>query len=213
MKAIKKYENWVTFQSTHKIWMDTNGRPQIRDVEDRAMMARMHLIPFPASLSDAEVDRELPERMATKEAEGILAWLVAGAGKWFKDRLGRPEEAIAARDKWRDEMESEDPWENVVRDWIAGKEDEFSGTTASLCGERFTFSISAILFGAFNINPAHQDEKGTGHSARVGKIISRITDESDSPIYERFRLPRPDRGWAYRRITGKQPLTRNPSAV
>lgn len=198
VKAIKKYENWATFTATHKIWMDTNGRPKIRDTDDNAMMNRMHLIPFPASLSDEEIDRELPNRLVTDEASGILTWLVQGAMKWHKDGLERPDEAVAARDSWRDQMEQDDPWKFAIGNWIITKEKEYYASFDYIeQGKPFEFTVEQIMSGALSIKTEHQDDRGGNHSARVGRVLGKITDINDKPLFERQRKPRPERTWFY----------------
>lgn len=99
IKAVRKYENPITFDETHKLWMDANHRPDVRGV-DAAIWNRLHLIPFDVTIPDGEIDRELPAKLQT-EAEGILAWMVAGAQRWYTEGLGRPAEVSAAGEEWR----------------------------------------------------------------------------------------------------------------
>lgn len=200
VKAIKKYENWVSFAATHKIWMDTNGRPSF-EAEDNAMMNRMHLIPFPASLAESDVDRTLPDALVRDEACGILAWLVRGAVKWYKDRLRRPDEAVAARDQWRDQMEVDDPWMTVISDWIVAEEMKFMETSRSFGADSFfDFTVAEILSGPLKIPPKDQDGHGKADTMRVGKILGRFKSADDKPQFERYRRPAAPRLWAYRRI-------------
>ena len=45
IRAIRKYENPISFPETHKLWMDANHRPTVRD-DGAAIWDRLHLIPF-----------------------------------------------------------------------------------------------------------------------------------------------------------------------
>jgi len=99
IKAVRKYENPITFEETHKLWMDANHKPDVRGV-DAAIWSRLHLIPFDVTIPPEEIDRDLPGKLET-EAEGILAWMVAGAMRWYADGLGRPPEVSAAGEEWR----------------------------------------------------------------------------------------------------------------
>ena len=45
IKATRKYENPIEFAETRKLWIDTNRKPTIRDVDDKATF-RLHPIPF-----------------------------------------------------------------------------------------------------------------------------------------------------------------------
>jgi putative DNA primase/helicase len=99
IKAVRKYENPITFYESHKLWVDANHRPDVRGV-DAAIWNRLHLIPFDVTITPEEIDRELPAKLAA-EAEGILAWMVAGAMRWYAEGLGRPPEVSAAGEEWR----------------------------------------------------------------------------------------------------------------
>lgn len=100
IKAVRKYENPIEFLETFKIWLDTNTRPDISDADDRALVNRLHPVPFETSIPEGEIDRALPDKLFA-EAEGILAWMVEGARRWYASGLQRPTEITAARDQWQ----------------------------------------------------------------------------------------------------------------
>lgn len=102
IKAVRKYENPIEFDETHKLWLDTNRRPRLRDADDDATLKRLHPIPFTVSIPEAEQDKSLPEKLLA-EAPGILVWLAAGALTWYDRGLERPPEILAAREQWRSE--------------------------------------------------------------------------------------------------------------
>jgi putative DNA primase/helicase len=102
IKAARKYENPIEFPETHKLWMDTNRKPNIRDADDRATFNRLHPIPFTVTI--AKIDRDMPAKLL-REAEGILAWAVLGAVLWHQSGLNRPAEVDAARNQWRSEVD------------------------------------------------------------------------------------------------------------
>jgi putative DNA primase/helicase len=104
IKGVRKYENPIEFPETHKLWIDTNRKPTIRDADDRATFNRLHPIPFTVRIPKDRIDRDLPQKLLA-EAEGILAWLVAGAKAWFQSGLGKPPEVQAANDQWRSESD------------------------------------------------------------------------------------------------------------
>ncbi|HYI92886.1 MAG TPA: phage/plasmid primase, P4 family [Bryobacteraceae bacterium] len=103
IKAVRKYENPIEFLETHKLWMDCNHKPRITG-SDNAIWNRLHLIPYTVTIPADEIDRELSTKL-TSEAEGILAWLVEGAKRWYAEGLGRPLEIEAAVQDYRDEMD------------------------------------------------------------------------------------------------------------
>ena len=104
IKAVRKYENPIEFAETHKLWMDTNRKPTIKDADDRATFSRLHPIPLLVRIPKAQIDRDMPRKLL-EEAEGILAWAVEGAKLWHESGLSKPPEVQAANEKWRSEMD------------------------------------------------------------------------------------------------------------
>ena len=80
-------DNWQ-FEPTHKIFLATNHKPEIRDINN-AIWRRVRLIPFNVTIPDAEQDRQLPEKLKD-EWTGILKWAVEGCLKWQQEELGLP---------------------------------------------------------------------------------------------------------------------------
>jgi putative DNA primase/helicase len=103
IKAVRKYENPIEFEETHKLWMDTNRKPIIGD-DDRATFSRLHPIPFSVQIPKDRIDRELRSKLL-QEAEGILAWAVSGARGWHESGLTRPPEIEAESQKWRSDSD------------------------------------------------------------------------------------------------------------
>lgn len=100
IKAVRKYENPFEFYETHKLWIDGNHKPTVRGT-DQAIWNRLRLMPFNVKIADADIDRALPEKLLA-EAEGIFAWAVAGATRWYRERLGNPEVIESATRNWRE---------------------------------------------------------------------------------------------------------------
>jgi putative DNA primase/helicase len=103
IKATRKYENPVEFPESHKLWIDANHLPVVKGT-DNAIWNRLHPIPFTVTIPKAEQDRNLRNKLLA-EAEGILAWAVAGAVRWHQEGLGKPPEVEQAGTAWR--MESD----------------------------------------------------------------------------------------------------------
>ena len=104
IRAVRKYQNPFTFTATHKLWMDTNRRPVIRDAADTATFARLHPIPFDVTIPPEEIDKNLGTKLLT-EAPGIVTWLVNGAHQWYATGLPKPEEVEQATRAWREECD------------------------------------------------------------------------------------------------------------
>jgi putative DNA primase/helicase len=103
INACRKYENTISFPETHKLWIDANFAPELSATDDAAWN-RLQLIPFEVTIPKAEQDHTLKTKLLV-EAEGVLAWLVAGAVNWYRNGLQKPASVEIATKAWRDEMD------------------------------------------------------------------------------------------------------------
>ena len=94
---------WFDFKPTHKLWLSTNHKPEVRGT-DNAIWRRIRLIPWSVTIPPAERDRKLPERLGT-ELPGILAWVVQGCLSWRREGLRAPDEVRRATNEYRTEMD------------------------------------------------------------------------------------------------------------
>lgn len=106
IRSERKFENPFEFPETHKLWIDTNHKPVIRG-SDSAIWDRLITIPFDVVIPEEEKDPQLLAKLLA-EAEGILAWSVAGAQRWYAagGRLPRPDAVREAGDAYRAEMDT-----------------------------------------------------------------------------------------------------------
>lgn len=83
-------QNPFTFQSTVKMFVDCNDRPDFND-PNGGIARRVRCIPFDVQLSGTDqCDRQI-DRKLEAEAEGILAWMVQGAVVAFRGEPDIPE--------------------------------------------------------------------------------------------------------------------------
>lgn len=101
IKTCRKYENPMTFEPTHKVFMDANHRPVVRGA-DKAIWTRLKLIPFTVTIPDDEIDRDLPNKLKA-EAPGVLAWAVQGCLAWQREGLVEPPEVQESVKTWKNE--------------------------------------------------------------------------------------------------------------
>lgn len=81
-----KHRDHFSYRPQFKIWLSSN-QPVNADPDDDAVWGRLRVVEFGRSHLGAE-DKALKEGMKTPEMlEGVLAWAVEGAIKWYK--LGR----------------------------------------------------------------------------------------------------------------------------
>jgi putative DNA primase/helicase len=91
------------FKPTHKLWLSTNHRPEIRGT-DNAIWRRIRLIPWSVTIPPAEQDKKLPATLR-HELPGILAWIVQGCLEWRRRGLQAPDEVRKATGEYRAEMD------------------------------------------------------------------------------------------------------------
>ncbi|MFE5093266.1 phage/plasmid primase, P4 family [Streptomyces sp. NPDC056638] len=98
-------QNPFTYVPSFLLLVAGNFKPAILS-QDEGTWRRVKLIPFDATFSYAlgNKDTALPAKLRD-EAEGILAWAVAGAVEWYAKGLGEPSSVATATQDYR---ESED---------------------------------------------------------------------------------------------------------
>lgn len=104
IRAVRKYENPISFDETHHLWLDANHRPTVKD-DGMAIWNRLHLIPFEVVIPPPKQDHDLAEKLRG-EGEGILAWSIEGARQWYESGLEKPEEVKTATDCWKRESDA-----------------------------------------------------------------------------------------------------------
>jgi putative DNA primase/helicase len=104
LKARLMRENFFEFTPTHKVFLYSNHKPIVQET-DFGFWRRMRLIPFVESIGEHEKDPDLLDKLKA-EADGILAWIVAGAVRWHREGLGTPPEVAAATHEYRTEMDT-----------------------------------------------------------------------------------------------------------
>jgi putative DNA primase/helicase len=173
IKAVRKYENPIEFSETHKLWMDTNRKPKIKDADDRATFSRLHPIPFMVRISKDQIDRDMPRKLL-EEAEGIIAWAVKGARLWHESGLSKPPEVQAANEKWRSEMDQVGRF--IEERCLMGK--ELSALSSSLYTEYKQWAATngeEYVMPQKDFGPKLADREGiVGKHTRRGTIYSGI---------------------------------------
>jgi putative DNA primase/helicase len=103
IKARFMRENYFEFPRTHKLILQTNNKPVIRE-GTHAVWRRIRLVPFGVIIPDEEQDRLLTEKLRA-EWPGILNWLVEGCLAWEAGGLQTPEEVENATQTYEDEQD------------------------------------------------------------------------------------------------------------
>jgi P4 family phage/plasmid primase-like protien len=103
IEACRKYENPITFAESHKLWIDANHKPEL-PATDAAVWNRLRLIPFTVTIPKEKQDRQLTAKLLA-EREGILAWLVVGAKRWYEEGLPQSKIIATATQHWQEELD------------------------------------------------------------------------------------------------------------
>lgn len=101
--------DFFTFAPTHTLLIATNHRPAVNSTE-HAAWRRLRLVPFPFTYRPADElepgdrvqDRGLRARLSgDAQRQALLAWIVRGAGEWYRDGLGTCPAVTEATRTWR----------------------------------------------------------------------------------------------------------------
>jgi putative DNA primase/helicase len=101
LRARRMREDFWEFDPTHKAVLVTNHKPEVRGT-DHGIWRRLRLIPFNETFPEEKQDKGLPVKLRA-EAEGILAWCVAGCLQWQKQGMATPEKVLLATQEYRQE--------------------------------------------------------------------------------------------------------------
>jgi putative DNA primase/helicase len=101
--ARRMREDFWDFDPSHSIVMHTNHKPVVTGT-DEGIWRRLRFVPFDVVIPEDDRDGKLPERLAL-EADGILAWVVAGYGQWQDRGLAEPKQVTTATQAFRGESD------------------------------------------------------------------------------------------------------------
>lgn len=93
------YEDFWVFDPTHKLFLQTNHKPQISGTDD-GIWRRIRFIAFDVTIPEEERDPELGEQLR-EEAPGILNQLLEGCQRWQRDGLTPPTAVRSATLEYR----------------------------------------------------------------------------------------------------------------
>jgi putative DNA primase/helicase len=108
IKARRMREDFWTFYPTHKLWLVSNHRPNVRDL-GVAFWRRIHLVPFTVQIPPKDQDPELPAKLL-RESVGILRWMVEGCLAWQQRGLDVPPAVEVATNEYREDTDWLGAW-------------------------------------------------------------------------------------------------------
>ncbi|MFP6558226.1 phage/plasmid primase, P4 family [Paraburkholderia sp. B3] len=118
MQARNPYGSYVEWAPTHKLMIVGNHRPVISG-GDHGIWRRVRLVPFEETISDAECDEKLSEKLRG-EGAGVLNWALAGLRDWQRQGLNPPAEVRAAGAAYQTDMDMLGQWVDEHVDFVAG---------------------------------------------------------------------------------------------
>jgi len=154
IKARRMREDFWEFEPTHKIFLITNHKPNVRGT-DHAIWRRIRLIPFTVTIPKNEQDPKLPRKLR-QELPGILAWAVRGCLEWRRFRLREPKEVREATATYQNEMD-------VVRRYVE----------ECCIEEKTSFVVASEIYAAYlswsQLN-GEESVRRTGFGARLDEL-------------------------------------------
>lgn len=99
--ARKLHKDFFEFTPTHKICMSGNYKPTVKGI-DNGIWRRICLIPFEATIGNAEKDPDLFKKLEG-ELPGILNWAIEGCLEWDLHGLGTSEAVTKGTEAYREE--------------------------------------------------------------------------------------------------------------
>ncbi len=103
IKARRMREDFWSFSPSHTFVMLTNHKPLVTG-RDEGIWRRLRLVPFEVTIPEDKRDEHLGEKLA-READAVLAWLVAGHRDWADHGLAEPDAVVKATSDYRDESD------------------------------------------------------------------------------------------------------------
>ncbi len=159
---------WFEYRPAFTVWLAANHKPTVRGT-DEAIWRRIHLVPFTATIPEAERDHDLPDKLRA-EAPGILAWAVAGAVEWYRYGLNPPDEVRQATSNYRGEMDT-------LGDFLA------ECTT----DDETAYVTKADLFAAYQRWCDDSGEKPLSQRQLARRLTERGLDDYQQPTGDRAR--------------------------
>jgi putative DNA primase/helicase len=147
IKGRRMRQDFVEFQRTHKLIIQTNNRPRITE-NSEAIWRRIRLIPFNVTFNETRRDPRLLDRLKS-EASGILNFLIQGFLAWRREGFCEPSAVRQANVEFR---EASDPLDGFVEDCCHRDPDGWT-TTRELyrayvrrCEESKTYPLKKVDF-------------------------------------------------------------------
>ena len=110
--ARKMHQDFVSFQPTHTLFVLGNHQPSV-GVGGPSFWRRLRLVPFMNVVPEDQRDDQLVEKIISREAGGVMAWIIAGAVAYYREGLHAPQSVLAATSDYE---ESEDHFGRFLED-------------------------------------------------------------------------------------------------
>jgi len=99
----KHYQDFVTFQLTHKCILITQHEPIIKETSD-GIWDRVHKLTWDYRVPEKEKDIHFRKNIIMPEAAGIMNWLIEGCLRWQKKgKITKPKKVVSATGMYRDD--------------------------------------------------------------------------------------------------------------
>jgi putative DNA primase/helicase len=201
IRARRMREDFWEFNPTHKIWLSTNHKPEIRGT-DHAIWRRIRIIPFNVKFHEpgegTPVKDTAMEAKLTAELPGILNWAIQGCLDWQRHGLKAPAMVKAATEGYRQEMDVLAVWIAdccVVKERCETKAADLYASYTAWCeqsGEhaekqrKFGMRLKERGFENFLSTGGYSKWKGIG--LRIVDLVDEVDEVSVSPPRENQKM-------------------------
>ena len=180
-EARKLYGGTENIRLKCKLVFDTNHLPKC-ETPDNSILRRLKIIPFKHRFQDEDDKDESTYSKLEAEADGILAWVIEGARKYYESGLGNPVFLQDAISSYKSEMDENladawlDQWEyevNTLTDvqsselWIPKK--ELYESYKKFAAERGVPLLSEIKFNKFIVTKTGAKKQQMTRTGPTGK--------------------------------------------
>ncbi|ACV64409.1 phage/plasmid primase, P4 family [Desulfofarcimen acetoxidans DSM 771] len=200
IKARRMREDFWEFWPSHKLWLATNHKPQVRGT-DTAIWSRLKLIPFNVSFAGRE-NKQLPAKLLT-EKPGIFKWLVEGCLAWQREGLGVPDEVQAATEIYRTEQDTLGNFLTehcITNPLVRVPASDIYRAYKAWCENNNEYVLSQKIFGTRLSERGFNKSRGTKTGGYVWYGIGLLNDLNDTERFSYITASRENKSEFIRKI-------------
>lgn len=169
------YQDYFTFQPTHKLWLAGNHKPKV-ETGGGGFWRRIALIGCTHKVPKDQMITNLSKQLVEKEGSGILYWITQGAKKYFEQGLGTPQSVIKASQEYEKE---EDTIARFVEEYLIIGGGEYARVTSAAMNNvyrQWCYRENENEMNSTNLGRVLRDNYGLGKArSNRGSLFTNVT--------------------------------------